>query len=101
MLGGQNLCGGHQSRLHAVLDHRPAEGGGYGGFAAAHISLNQPVHGGVPGHIRHGFSDRPLLGAGKGEGQQLGVTFGELIGNGVEVGAFPAPFDPQQPQLQN
>ena len=100
VLGGQDLRGGHQGRLGAALDHRPAQRRGHGGFAAAHIPLDQAVHGGVPGHVRHPLGDGPLLRPGEGKGQQLLKAAGVLVGDGV--GVFrPSPFfDAHEPQLQ-
>ena len=101
MLGGQNFRGGHQGGLHAVLNHRPAQGRRHGGFAAAHIPLDQPVHGRIPGHIVDRFLDGPMLGSRQGEGEQLGKPLGKLLLDRVQVFLFSSAFNAQQPQLQH
>ena len=101
VLGGQNFRGGHKGRLHPLLDDGPAQGGGHGGFAAAHVPLDEPVHGGGARHVRHGFPNGPALGPRQLEGQQAAEALGELLGDGVEVVGFPPAFYAQQPQLQH
>ena len=101
VLGGQDLRGGHEGRLGPGLDYRPAQGGGHGGLAAAHVPLDEAVHGAVPGHVGDGLRDGPPLGAGEPEGQQVLKFLWEAVGQGVGVSGAPPLFDGHEPQLQH
>ena len=69
MLLGQNLRGGHQGRLAAVLHHKVHAGGGYHGLAGAHVPLAQAVHGDAPLHVGQGLVHAAALGVRQGEGE--------------------------------
>ena len=71
MLLRQNLRGSHEGCLVPVADGAERRRGGNHGLAAAHISLNQPVHGSAPAQIRQNFTDSTLLGPGEGEGEGI------------------------------
>ena len=96
MLLRQDFRGGHQGGLKAV------PGGGIGGsrrhhgFAAAHVSLNQAIHGTPLPEIRQNIFDSPLLGPGKFKGQCL-VEFRQIqLGIGDHL--FFRPGGPHQGQ---
>ena len=67
----QNFRGSHQRRLAAVPGGQIGGGRRHHGFTAAHVALNQPVHGGAPAEIPADIRNRPPLGAGEGEGQRI------------------------------
>ena len=69
MLGGQNFGGGQQRGLISRPDAGPDGGGGHQRFAAAHVALQQAVHGSLARHVGQNFAHGPALGTGGGEGQ--------------------------------
>ena len=72
MLLGQQLRGGHQRRLTAVLPGKIGAGRGHHRLARAHVPLQQAVHGNSPPQIRRRFLHRPQLGRGEGKRQPAG-----------------------------
>ena len=71
MLLCQNFRRGHQSALLSVPGCTVGSRSSHHGLAAAHVTLNQPVHRGTLPEIRQNLLHRPLLGTGKGKGQTL------------------------------
>ena len=71
VLGGQNLGGGHEGALVAVFRGHVDARRGHKGFAAAHVPLQQPVHGPLCRHVGTDFGGGPPLGPGGGEGQAV------------------------------
>ena len=69
VLLGQDLRGGHQGRLPAVLHHKVHAGGGHHGLAGAHVPLAQAVHGDAPLHVGQGLVHAAALGVRQGEGE--------------------------------
>ena len=70
VLLGQQLGGGHEGALAAVLRRQPGAVGRHHGLAGANVPLYQPVHGGAGGHVGGDLVHHPPLGPGEGEGQQ-------------------------------
>ena len=70
MLLRQDFRGRHHGSLVPVFNTQIGGCGSYHGLAAAHITLNQPVHGCAFGKIGGDLLDRPLLGTGEPEGQR-------------------------------
>ena len=70
MLPGQNLGRGHQRRLVAVGNRQQHGIHGHDRLAAAHVALQQPMHGMRPGHVGRDFGDRLLLPGRQLEGKQ-------------------------------
>ena len=69
VLLGQDLRGGHERGLVAVLerdDHREQRDHR---LAGAHVALDQPVHGMRRLHVVRDLAQHALLGAGQVEGQ--------------------------------
>ena len=69
VLLGQDLRGGHQGRLAAVLHAEVHTGGGHHGLAGAHVSLTETVHGRAGAHVRQGLLHAAALGVCQGKGQ--------------------------------
>ena len=69
MLLRQDFRGGHQCALLAVLGGAVSRRGGYHSLAAAHVALDQPVHGAAFAEIRQNFLHRPPLGSRQGKRQ--------------------------------
>ena len=67
----QNFRGGHHSGLEAVFYCKISSSCRHHGFAAAHVSLNQPVHHPALCKVPHNLPDGPVLGIGEGKGQRL------------------------------
>ena len=101
MLFGQQLGGGQQGPLVPRADGCPEGGGGHQGLAAAHVPLQQAVHGGLAGHIGQDLVHRPALGPGGGKGQagpegpRIGPAHGRPGGGAAPV------FQAAHPQLQH
>ena len=90
MLRGQNLCGGHQRRLIAVLDGHQHGLQGDNGLARAHIPLQQPAHGVGLAHVGDNLAQRPLLRPGGMKRQHLAQRFAHLVGGRkADAGALP------------
>ena len=64
MLGGENLCRGHDGGLIAVVEGDQHTHYGNKGFAATHISLQQTVHLLAGTAIRTNLFNNPFLGIG-------------------------------------
>ena len=92
MLGGQNLRGCHQGALVAVLHHRVQQSGSHGGFAAAHIPLQQSVHGIAALQVGNALGHCPALGAGQGKGQTGRKGCGAVFFNDPSGGGALAPL---------
>ena len=74
----------------AVADGQVGSCRGYHGFAAAHITLDQPVHRCTPLQVVADVPDGPGLGTGEGKGQGL-VKAGKvtiIIRRGLLLGSF-------------
>ena len=104
VLPGENFRGGHQHGLVSV-GHRQQHGvDGHHGLAAAHVALQEPVHGQRAGHVGGDLGDRPLLARGQLEGEEAadaGVDLGRgLQGRGLPLVVLLLPLDGQR-QLQN
>ena len=101
VLGGKDLGGGQQGRLIAAADARPDGGGGHQRFAAAHVALEQPVHGLFARHVGQDLVHGPPLCSGGGEGQGVpeGVRVQPLHG-GPGGGAAPV-LHPADAELQH
>ena len=61
----------HKGALFSVPGSAVCCCGGHHGLAAAHITLNQPVHRCPLPEVPEDFLHSPLLGTGKGKGQTL------------------------------
>ena len=86
----QNFRRGHQCCLLSVDSGQIGGSGGHHGFAAAHVSLNQPVHGLVLLKVGGNLINGPPLCAGQGKGQ-LGQKRGEVLYSIGHVGNLRAP----------
>ena len=93
MLLCQYFRGCHHSRLVSVLYRQVGGSGSYHGLAAAHIALDQPIHGSTPLQIGGNVRNCPALGAGEPEGEGIvkgrqraifvwGAFFGCPLGGG-------------------
>ena len=71
MLLCQNFRRGHKGRLETVQVRTVRRRSGDHGLAAAHIALDQPVHGNALSQVLRDFPDGPLLGTGEGKGEPL------------------------------
>ncbi len=69
MLRGQDFGGRQHRHLIAVFDGDDGGFGGHDGLAAAHIALQQAVHGARRLHVVGDFAEDALLRAGGLEGQ--------------------------------
>ena len=69
MLAGQNFGGSEHRHLIAILDGNHSGFRRDDGFAAAHVALQQPVHGARRRHILRDLAQHTLLRAGGFEGQ--------------------------------
>ena len=88
MLHGENFRGGHQSSLRAVFDGDDRGLQRDDGFAAAHVALQQAIHGERLFEVGGNFRERPLLRRGGFEGQNFfkrgaHAVFAHAKGNGV------------------
>ena len=70
VLLGQDFGGCHEGGLIAALCHEPHAGRAHHRLAAAHIPLEQAVHGDAAGQVTSRVLCRPPLSAGELEGQQ-------------------------------
>ena len=100
MLLGQQLRGGHEGGLTAILPGQEGTGSGHHGLARANVTLEQAVHGDGLGQIPCRFPGGPELGIGEGKGQ--GTSKGPQIllfkRNGLVEG--PPPPDEGEAQVQ-
>ena len=94
MLFRQNLSGRHHGGLVPVPGHQPDTGRAHHGFSAAHVALEQPVHGHTTGQIPGRLLRRPTLGAGELEGQGF-VKAGEITAPADHPGPSGPPFPHQ------
>jgi len=69
MLLGEDFRGRHESRLPAALDGLAGRQGGDDGLAAAHVPLQQALHGMGLGQVPGDLLPHPLLGPGELEGK--------------------------------
>ena len=67
----ENLCRSHQGRLGPVSGRAIGGGRRHHGLAAAHVSLDQPVHGAASAEIPQNLLHRPFLRPCEGKGQAL------------------------------
>ena len=101
MLGSQNLGGGQQRCLIAAADAGPDGGCRHQRFAAAHIALQQAVHGLPARHVGQDLRHGPPLGPGGGEGQRVPERLRvEKLHRCPGGGAAPV-LHPADAQLQN
>jgi hypothetical protein len=70
MLPGQNLRRGHEHRLIAVRHGQQHRIDGHDGLAAAHVALQQAVHGQGLAHVAGDLGNRLLLPGRQLEGQE-------------------------------
>ena len=96
VLLGQDLRGGHQGRLAAVLYAEVHAGGGHHGLAGAHVPLDQPVHGGAGAHIGKGLLHTAALGVRQGEGERGIERLHVHAAAGRHVDHLPALAEPIQ-----
>jgi len=80
VLASEDLGGRHQGRLAAPGRHVGHGAHGDHGLARAHVALDQPAHPLAGGEVGADVAQRPLLGAGEGEGQVGADAFGHLAG---------------------
>ena len=93
----QNFRRGHQGTLAAVANGQECRCCGHHGLAAAHVSLDQPVHGNAQGHIPADVLNGPLLGTGQGKGQGGEKGRQVRIGIGRRPAGLPGPAQLGQP----
>ena len=98
MLLRQNFRRGHQRRLLVIARCQIGRRSGHHGLAAAHVTLDQPVHRRAAGHVGSDLADGPLLGIRqfKGQGPIKGLQIGVFIGRG----GFARSGGPQQAQAR-
>ena len=77
MLFGKDFSRRHHSRLRAGFDGGQRGQGGYDGFAAADIALQQAVHGVGLRHVAADFGHDPFLGIGQGKRQGVAQGLGQ------------------------
>src|SRR5215470_6564112 len=77
----QNLRRRHQGRLVAVLDRDDHRLNRDDRLAAAHVALQQAVHGLVAGHVVDDLFQRPLLRLGRMEGQYRTHGLAHAVGD--------------------
>ena len=100
MLFRQNFRGRHHGRLEPVLDHSERHAGGHGGFAAAHVPLNQAGHGRAALHIPDTVCHGAPLGSGRGKREQRPESRRRIP---LDPGPGPAPgtaLEPQKAKLE-
>ena len=96
MLLSQDLRRRHQCRLLVIVSRQIGRSGSHHSLAAAHIALDQAVHGRAPAHIGSDFVDGPLLSARQGKGQR--PVKGLQIGIFIRGSGFLCPSRPEQAQ---
>ena len=100
MLLGQQLRGGHEGGLTAVLPGQKGAGGGHHRLARAHVPLQETVHGDGLFQVRRRLPGGAELGVGEGEGQAGGKSLQVLFFKGDSLLLAAAAPEEGQPQVQ-
>ena len=94
MLLCQDFRRRHQCRLMMIIGCQIGRCSGHHGFAAAHIALNQSIHGNAPAHISGNFGNGTFLRPGEIKGQRSKERL--YIQICIRGGGFSGPGCPQQ-----
>ncbi len=95
VLGGQDLGGGHERGLVAVLDGNDGRFQRHDGLARADVALQQAAHGRRTLHVLGNLLQHPLLRRGRMEGQHPLEGIAHAVGDGegdARLGAHIAPL---------
>lgn len=88
MLFGEDLGGGHEGGLPAGLNRDEHGGEGHDGFAAAHVAVEQTVHGNGIGHVLTDFVETAKLGGGEVEGEILQESLQQIADGLLSIAAL-------------